>query len=128
VQGAFLNSTVATQQVRAGGGGRLRALAATSTTRWRELPEVPTVAEMGWPDYEASAWYGFLAPAGLPASILDRLHRDIAAALRLPEVRARLMGAGLDLLEVGPERFGALIAEDLAKWTRVVRAARLRAD
>jgi tripartite-type tricarboxylate transporter receptor subunit TctC len=125
VQSSFLNSTVATQQVRA---GRLRALAATSLERWRELPEVPTVAELGHPGFEVGAWYGFMGPAGLPAPILEKLHRDLAAALATPAVRERITGAGLDMRDAGPDEFRRIMESELAKWERVIRTAGIRPD
>jgi tripartite-type tricarboxylate transporter receptor subunit TctC len=125
VQASFLNSTVATQQVRA---GRLRALAATSLERWRELPEVPTVAELGHPGFEVGAWYGFLGPAGLPEPIVAKLHRDLRAAVQAPAVRERITGAGLDLRDAGPAEFRRIMETELAKWERVIRTAGIRPD
>ncbi len=125
VQCSFLNSTVGTQQIRA---GKLRGLAATSLERWRELPEIPTVAELGHPGFEVGAWYGFLGPAGLPAPLLDKLHRDFAAALATPTVRERITGAGLDMRNAGPAEFKRIMETELAKWERVIRTAGIRPD
>jgi tripartite-type tricarboxylate transporter receptor subunit TctC len=125
VQCSFLNSTVGTQHIRA---GRLRGLAATSLERWRELPEIPTVAELGHPGFEVGAWYGFLGPAGLPEPILAKLHRDIAAALAIAAVRERITGAGMDMRDAGPAEFRRIIETELAKWERVIRLAGIRPD
>lgn len=125
VQCSFLNSTVGTQQIRA---GKLRGLAATSLQRWRELPELPTVAELGHPGFEVGAWYGFLGPAGLPEPIVAKLHRDIAAALQTPAVRERIIGAGLDPRDAGPAEFRRIMETELAKWERVIRTAGIRAE
>jgi tripartite-type tricarboxylate transporter receptor subunit TctC len=125
VQGGFLNSTVAVPQIHA---GALRGLAVADARRWRELPELPTLAELGYPGAEAGSWYGILAPAGLPPALVVRLHRDILAALRRPEVRERITAAGLDPLETGPEAFQAQISAEAAKWARVVREAGIRPD
>ncbi|MBW8269390.1 tripartite tricarboxylate transporter substrate binding protein [Caldovatus aquaticus] len=125
VQCSFLNATVATQQVRA---GRLRGLAATGLERWRELPELPAVAELGHAGFEVGAWYGFLGPAQLPAPVLAALHRDIAAAVAAPAVRERIAGAGLDPRDAGPAEFRRILETELAKWERVVRDAGIRAD
>ena len=125
VQGGFLNSTVAVPQIR---GGALRGLAVADARRWRELPELPTLPELGFPDVEAVSWYGILGPAGLPPARVAQVHRDMLAALRLPAVRERIVAAGLDPLETGPEEFQAQLGEEVAKWARVVRAAGIRPD
>ncbi|MDN3568150.1 tripartite tricarboxylate transporter substrate binding protein [Paeniroseomonas aquatica] len=125
VQAGFLNSTVAVPQIR---GGALRGLAVADAKRWRELPELPTLAELGFAGAEAGSWYGILGPAGLPQARVLQLHRDMLAALRLPAVRARIIAAGLDPLETGPEEFQAQLGAEVAKWTRVVREAGIRPD
>ncbi|MFZ4409470.1 MAG: tripartite tricarboxylate transporter substrate binding protein [Paracraurococcus sp.] len=122
VQGGFMNSTVAVPQIR---DGTLRALAVADGHRWRELPAVPTLAELGYSGAEAGSWYGILAPARLPPAITTRLHQDILAALRLPAVRGRIIAAGLDPLETGPAEFKAQIAAETAKWAQVVKAAQI---
>ncbi|GGC63370.1 MFS transporter [Siccirubricoccus deserti] len=125
VQAGFLNSTVAVPQLR---GGALRGLAVADAKPWRELPELPTLASLGHAGAEAGSWYGVLAPAKLPAPLVQRLHRDILAALHLPAVRERILAAGLDPLEVGPEAFQAQIAAETAKWGKVVRDAGITPD
>ncbi len=125
VQCSFLNSTVGTQQIRA---GKLRGLAVTSLERWRELLDLPTVAELGHPGFEVGAWYGFVGPAGLPEPILAKLHRDIAAALATPAVRERIIAAGLDPRDAGPAEFKRIMETELAKWERVIRTAGIRPD
>ncbi|MBX9700646.1 MAG: tripartite tricarboxylate transporter substrate binding protein [Acetobacteraceae bacterium] len=126
VQAGFLNATIGVAPVRA---GQLRGLAVTDTKRWRDLPEVPAMPELGFPQILAGSWYGVLAPAGLPVAVRDRIAADMAAALRQPALRARIMAAGLDPLEdVGPQAFAAQLAAELATWTRVVREAGIRAE
>ncbi|MBK1657173.1 tripartite tricarboxylate transporter substrate-binding protein [Paracraurococcus ruber] len=125
VQGGFLNSTVAVPQLRA---GALRGLAVADARRWRELPDLPTLAEAGYAGAEAGSWYGLLAPAGLAPALAARLHADLLAALRRPEVQARILAAGLDPLETGPEEFQAQIAQEAAKWAKVVREGGIRPD
>ncbi|MDO9710529.1 tripartite tricarboxylate transporter substrate binding protein [Paracraurococcus lichenis] len=125
VSGGFLNTTVAVPQIRA---GALRGLAVADARRWREVPDLPSFAELGYPGAEAGSWYGVLAPAGLPQLRLAQLHRDILAALRRPELRERIAAAGLDPLETGPEEFQAQLAAETAKWARVVREAGIRPD
>lgn len=125
VRAMFQNPVLATQPVL---DGRLRALATTSAVRWRDLPEVPTVAELGYRDFEAGSWFGMLAPAGVPAERAARLHQNIRAAVRLPEVQARLTASGFDLRDVGPAEFRAQMEAELAKWKHVVRTAGIRAN
>jgi tripartite-type tricarboxylate transporter receptor subunit TctC len=125
VEAAFLNSTTATPQIRA---GTLRGIGVASRERWRELPEVPTIAEAGFPGYEVISWYGVLGPGGLPAPLVLKLHDDIRAALARPEVREKVVAAGLDPMDVGPEPFRAAMAAELAKWSELVRTAGIKAD
>ncbi|MBV1796127.1 tripartite tricarboxylate transporter substrate binding protein [Siccirubricoccus sp. G192] len=125
VQAGFLNSTVAVQQIRA---GTLRGLAVADARRWRELPDLPTLPELGFTGVEAVSWYGILAPAGLPAPLTERLYRDILAVLHQPAMRERIIRAGLDPIEVGPAEFQAQLGTELAKWTRVIREAGIKPD
>lgn len=104
---------------------RLRALATTGAQRAAVLPDLPTVAE-SVPGYEASLWYGFVGPAGIPDAIVRRLNSEIVAALGAPDVRQRLTGQGLEVRPSAPEEFGRLLRNDLARWARVVERAGLR--
>jgi tripartite-type tricarboxylate transporter receptor subunit TctC len=124
VRAMFQNPVLATQPAQA---GLLRALATTGLTRWRALPDVPTVAERGYRGFEAGSWFGMLAPAGVPADRAAKLYTDIRAAVMLPDVAARLTASGFDLMDVGPDEFRASMQEELAKWARVVRDARISA-
>ncbi|MBI1965275.1 MAG: tripartite tricarboxylate transporter substrate binding protein [Betaproteobacteria bacterium] len=103
--------------------GRLRALAVTGARRSPALPEAPTIAEQGFPKFEATAWYGVLAPAGTPRPIVTRLHDEIVKALRLPDVKERLGNVGFELVGSTPEQFGAYIKSETAKWAKVVKAS-----
>jgi len=125
VQGGFLNSTVAVPQIRS---GALRGLAVADARRWRELPDLPALAELGYPGAETVAWYGILAPAGLPPGLRARLERDLRAVMAKPAVQERILAVGLDPLDTGPEAFQAQIAEETARWAKVVRAAGIKAD
>jgi tripartite-type tricarboxylate transporter receptor subunit TctC len=125
VEAAFLNSTTATPQLRA---GTLRGLGVASLQRWRELPDLPTIAEQGFPGYEVVSWYGVLAPAGLPAPLLEKLHQDIRAALQTPELREKITAAGLDPMDEGPAQFRATLTAELAKWSELIRTAGIKAD
>jgi tripartite-type tricarboxylate transporter receptor subunit TctC len=108
--------------------GRARALATTGRERSPFLPDVPTVAESGLPDYTAEYWGGVLAPTGTPVEILARLAKEIEEALKSSEVRERLAGAGMEPVSTSREAFAQLIAADLARWAKLIREARISAD
>lgn len=108
--------------------GRLRALAVTSSRRSPELPSVPTVAESGYPGFEANTWYGLLAPAGTPAPIVARLNAEVNRALAAKEVRERLASEGGETLGGSPAQFAAFLASEHAKWGRVVRESGAKVD
>lgn len=103
--------------------GRLTALAVTSRARTAAAPEVPTMIEAGVPDYEASSWYGLLAPAATPSSIIARLQRDTVEVLRTDDVRARLIEQGLDPVGNTPQAFSAVIRDEIVRWGRVIKAS-----
>ncbi|MES2562690.1 MAG: tripartite tricarboxylate transporter substrate binding protein [Pseudomonadota bacterium] len=104
--------------------GRLRALGVASARRALSAPELPTVAEAaGLPGYESAQWTGVWAPAGTPADIIARLHREIVGTLSTPEVRERLLADGSETLASTPEAFAALIKTELARWVKVVKSA-----
>src|SRR6202795_4163546 len=107
--------------------GKLRALAVTSASRAELLPELPTVGEFV-PGYETSQWYGIGAPANTPAAIVDKLNREINAAIADPGMKARLAAIGGEPLPGTPAEFGKLIAEETDKWAKVVRAAGIKAE
>ena len=108
--------------------GRLRALGITSGARSAVLPEVPTITEAGVPGYEAVQWSGFFAPAGTPKEILARLHREIVAILRLPEVQERLASEIATIATSTPEQFAAYVKSEITKWTRAVQAAGIQPE
>jgi tripartite-type tricarboxylate transporter receptor subunit TctC len=105
--------------------GTLRALAVTSLTRLEELPDVPTVAEFV-PGYEASIWFGLGAPRGTSDAILDKLNKEVNAALADPRMQARFGDLGGTPLAGSPADFGKLIADDTEKWAKVIRAANIK--
>jgi tripartite-type tricarboxylate transporter receptor subunit TctC len=107
--------------------GRLRALAVTSAARAEVLPELPTVKDFV-PGYEASQWYGLAAPGNTPAAIVDKLNREINAAIADPGMKARLAAIGGEPLAGTPAEFGRLIAEETEKWAKVVRAAGIKPE
>lgn len=108
--------------------GKLRALAVSSIKRAQVAPNVPTVAESGFPGYDVSGWYGILAPAKTPADIINRLNSEIVIALRSPAVTDRLAADGSEAVGSTPEQFGAHIKSEIAKWGKVVKAAGITAD
>lgn len=107
--------------------GRLRAHGVTTARRAGAAPEVPTIAEAGVPGYEATQWFGVLAPFGTPVEIVNRLHADIQRALKDPEVRRRFANDGSDAVgSESPQEFAAYIRADEEKWARVAKAAGLQ--
>ena len=107
--------------------GRAVALAVTGAKRSPALPDVPTVAETpGLKGYEASNWYGMLAPADTPKPVIDRLHKDLAAVLQSSDVRNPLLARGIETMVSTPEEFTAYIKSESTKWDKVIRAANLK--
>ncbi len=106
-------------------GGKLRALAVTAAARSAVLPDVPTVGE-SVPGYEASDWFGVGAPKKTPAAIIDKLNKEIAAALTDPELVARIAKLGGTPLVLTPAEFGKLLADETEKWGKVIRAANIK--
>lgn len=108
--------------------GKLRTLAVSTLRRSANLPEVPTVAESGLPGYEYTNWYGLVVPAKTPRSVIQYLNREFTLVLNTPEIRERLVGAGMDPAPSSPEELDAFLPRDLEKWARVVRAANIKFD
>ncbi len=108
--------------------GKLRMLAVMSAERSPAFADVPTMKELGHPDLEVETWYGVLAPAGTPASAIAKVNADVNALLKEPDVRALLEKQGMNPAGGPPERFGALVKTELARWSRVVKSAGIKAD
>lgn len=108
--------------------GKLRVLALMSPERAAVLPGVPTVAESGYPGFEASVWYGFVAPAGLPKPVLTKLHEAVQKALESPEVRDQLAAAGGVPLPGATERFDKLLKSDAVRYGKLIREAGIKPD
>lgn len=109
--------------------GKLRALAMTGAKRSPAAPELPTIAEAaGLPGYEASLWYGIMAPAGTPGPIVQLLHREITKALGSPDVRGPLAARGVEVIASTPEEFVKHIRSETEKWARVIKEANIRAN
>ena len=106
--------------------GKLRGLGVTMAKRTAALPDVPSIAEAGVPGYEATQWFGMLAPAGTPRPIIDRLNHEMVKLLKSPEVRDRLIADGTDPAPTTPEEFGAYIKSETEKWTKVIKAAGIK--
>ena len=111
------------EQIGAIKGGRTRALAVSSLQRNPQLPEVPTVAESGFPGFEVTVWYGVCTQSGVPKPILDKLHATLVQTINLPEVRTRLADATIEPAPNTPEEFAAFIRGQVEMWSRVVRDA-----
>ena len=124
VQVTFASMASSIEYIRA---GKLRALAVTTATRSEALPDIPTVAEFV-PGYEASTWSGVGAPKATPAEIVEKLNKEINAALADHKVKARLADLGGTPMPMTPADFGGLIANETEKWGKVIRAANIKAE
>ena len=108
--------------------GRLRALGITAPKRSRQLPDVPTIAESGYPDVQVVGWYGMLAPTGTPPAIVTRLNRELTQILKLAEIRERLLSYGLEVVGSTPAEFAAFRQADFAHWTKIVKTTNARLE
>jgi tripartite-type tricarboxylate transporter receptor subunit TctC len=108
--------------------GKLHALAVTSPRRASVAPELPTIAESGYPGFEATSWNGLLAPAKTPATIIRRLHLETVSALALPDVRAKLAELGLEAIGSSPDEFAAAIRSDMLKWAKLIKESGMKPD
>ncbi len=108
--------------------GKLRAVATTGAVRSPVLATLPTIAEAGLPGYETASWYGVVTPAGTPAPIVDRLATELARIVRLPAMREQLLADGAVPVGSTPQAFGAHIKAELARWSKLVRDAKIKAD
>jgi tripartite-type tricarboxylate transporter receptor subunit TctC len=125
VQAAFGTMASLEQHVKA---GKLRALAVATPKRSQAMPDVPTVAESGFADFDVSLWYSILAPAGTPKEIVARLSAEIAKALEVPEVRERLTQQGFDVSYLNSAEMTALMRRDLARWNKSLKEIGLKLD
>ncbi len=108
--------------------GRLRVIAQTSAKRSPSLPDLPTIAEAGYPDYDITSWWGMLGPAGLPRDIANKLHAEIVRIIATPDVKERLNGLGADAVTNTPEQFTAYIKAEIAKWARIIKETGVKAE
>ncbi len=121
----FDNAPNVLPQVKA---GRLRALATSGAQRTSRAPELPTVAEAGVPGYELMVWFGLVAPAGTPREIVQKLNAEVTKILAMPDVRERFLAQGVEPVGSTPEQFGEHIRAQMAKWSRVVQEAGVKAE
>jgi tripartite-type tricarboxylate transporter receptor subunit TctC len=125
IQVLFTGAPAVLGQIRA---GQLRALAVSSPKRLDALPDVPTVAESGYKDFEADQWYGVVAPAGTPPAVIAKLNAQINLSLNSPALKQRLNNEGAVAVPTTPEAFGAHIAREIARWQPVIKSGRVKAD
>ena len=123
IQGVFDNPPTVLPHILA---GRLRALAYAAPKRFALLPDVPTFDESGLKGFEASSWFGLVAPAKTPRAVVDRLAQEAGRALREPDVQKRFADLGANLVGNTPEQFGAFVRAEITKWHAVVKAADIR--
>jgi tripartite-type tricarboxylate transporter receptor subunit TctC len=124
VQVTFSGMASVIEYIRA---GRLRALAVTTATRSDALPDIPIVGEF-LPGYEASIWFGIGAPKATPAEIVDKLNKEVNAALNDPNIKASLADLGGVPMPMMPAEFGKFIADETEKWGKVIRAANIKGE
>jgi len=122
---AFVNTPLALPHVRA---GKLRALAVTGGRRSAATPEYPTMNEAGVPNYVVESWYGLMAPAGTPAAVVARLHKEVVAVLAKPEVREFFARQGADVVTSAPAEFAAQAKAERTRWAEVIRASGAKVD
>lgn len=108
--------------------GRLRVLAALSADRVATLPQAPTIAESGFPGFEASVWHAVIAPAGTPAPVVDRLAAEVAKALAQPDMHERLAALGAEVAATGPGPLGALVRSEKERYGRLIKEAGIRVN
>jgi tripartite-type tricarboxylate transporter receptor subunit TctC len=121
----IIGMTAATPHIRA---GRLRPIFTTGTQRSFAFPDVPTVAEQGFPGFSADAWYGILAPARTPRVIVDMVNAAVMRALQLPDVKQRMADVGFEIVGSSPDEFARLIREEIPKWTKVVKETGIKGE
>jgi tripartite-type tricarboxylate transporter receptor subunit TctC len=122
---SFANISNALPLVR---DGKLRAFAVTSLKRSVAVPDLPTMAESGYPGFEAVPWFGLLAPAGTPPAVVEKIYRETARCLAMPQLRAQLERLGLDVIGNTPAEFAAVIKSEIPQWAVVIKSAGIKAS
>jgi tripartite-type tricarboxylate transporter receptor subunit TctC len=108
--------------------GKLRPIAVSTLKRSPQLPDVPTLSESGVKGFEAVAWFGMVAPPGTPKDVINKLNAEIVKALNAPELRQRLTDGGSDVIGNSPEEADRFLKSEIAKWGKVVKAAKISAE
>jgi tripartite-type tricarboxylate transporter receptor subunit TctC len=108
--------------------GRLRALAVTTDKRIAAAPDLPTVAESGYPGYEVTNWHGLVGPKGLPRDIVARLNKEIGEVVKGEDMKKNLAADGLEPAGGSPERFGEILRNEMARWAKVVQQAGIKVE
>jgi tripartite-type tricarboxylate transporter receptor subunit TctC len=121
----FAGPLVFEQHVRS---GKVRALAVADRKRSGILPDIPTMAESGFPGIETGTWYGFLAPAGTPKFVVETFHETLVKVMAAPDMKSRLLAQGVDIVGAGPREFDKLIREEVEKWAKLVKRAGITAE
>lgn len=121
----FMPISVALPPVRQ---GKLRALAVTSLQRSATVPDLPTMNESGFPGFETSSWFGLLAPAGTPATIIRKVHLETVKVLAPPDVRAKFADLGMDVVGNSSEEFAAVIKSEIPKWAKLIKESGIKPD
>jgi tripartite-type tricarboxylate transporter receptor subunit TctC len=125
VHASFMNITIALPLVQA---GKLRALGLSGPERTAVAPDIPTIAEQGYPGFNAVAWFGLLAPAGTPDAIVRKVHADMVKVLADPGIREKLAQRGFQLLESNPDTFAALIKSQIPRIAELIKASGIKLD
>lgn len=108
--------------------GKVRALAVTSPRRWALVPELPTMIEAGFKDFDSSAWFALMAPAGTPQAIIDKIHQETVRVLARPDIRKRFADLGMEPIGNTPAEFAAAIAAETPQWAKVIKEAGIKAE
>jgi tripartite-type tricarboxylate transporter receptor subunit TctC len=106
--------------------GKLRAFGITSRKRSPQIPDLPTMEELGFPGFDATAWFGLMAPAGTPKPIVDKLHAETVKVLAMPDVRSKLEGLGLQLVGNTPAEFTNIVKTEMPMWGKVIKDAGIK--
>jgi len=124
-QAAFLSTTTVATQAKA---GRIKALAVLSNKRFAAAPDIPSVAEAGYPGIESSVWFGLFAPAKTPAAIIAKVNRDAVLSMQTPDAKEALLAQGAESPPTTPAEFAEFVGKEVAKWGRVIREAGIKAE
>ncbi len=106
--------------------GKLRAFGITSRKRSPQIPDLPTMEELGFKDFDATAWFGLMAPAGTPQPIVDKIHAETVKVMAMPDVRAKLEGLGLQLVGNTPAEFADIVRKEIPMWGKVIKDAGIK--